>query len=593
MSVLPPENTDRLEHERQHDAELLHDKEMTEHREHVHHDEKSQVKEELTTASPSEPSSDTPEYQTKTVWTLKTFVATVALSGLYVGSQIPLYFVGGSLTFIAADIGGSEASAWLSVSYALALSAVAPFCGYLQDLVGRRNITLGGGVALMMGCIVLATARSFGAGVVGMSFAGAGAAIGELTALAGTSELVPVNKRGIYLALVTLFVLPFAPYLLYAQLLSTYHTWRWGIWICLIWNGLWWVIIFIVYFPESQIRAKGQAAKAILKRIDYIGGALSIMGLTLILVALQAGGYSHPWSSGYVIAQLIVGVFLLAAFVVWEWKYCKDPMVPHEMFTGQRIVAMAYGIAFIAGMNFYAMLNFFPLAFSSIFDPDPVKVGLRGLAAGLSTTFGAVIANAALSWFKGHNRELLLAGCIIMTAFGGSFATVNPDREGLAIGLGTMTGFGVGAVLVPAATVAVTVTPDTSIATCVALSLTIRAVGGSIGYAIYYNVFINKLTPKLPAYIGEYAVAAGLPLSSAEQFVATYLGAPANLTAVPGVNAQIIDAAAIGSRWAYADSLKYVWLTSISFGACAIIACLFIGNISKYMTNRVAARIRE
>ena len=66
-------------------------------------------------------------------------------------------------------------------------------------------------------------------------------------------------------------------------------------------------------------------------------------------------------------------------------------------------------------MNFYAMLNFFPLVFSTVFDPDPVKVGLRGLAPGLSTTAGAVIANAALSWFKGHNREILLGGCIIMS----------------------------------------------------------------------------------------------------------------------------------------------------------------------------------
>jgi len=127
----------------------------------------------------------------------------------------------------------------------------------------------------------------------------------------------------------------------------------------------------------------------------------------------------------------------------------------------------------------------------------------------------------------------------------------------------------------------------------VALSLTIRAVGGSIGYAIYYNVFINKLTPKLPVYIGEYAVAAGLPLTSAKAFVGAYLLAPANLTEVPGVNEQILQAAAVGSRWAYADSLKYVWLSSISFGCCAIIACLFIGNIGKYMTSRVAARIRE
>ena len=103
------------------------------------------------------------------------------------------------------------------------------------------------------------------------------------------------------------------------------------------------------------------------------------------------------------------------------------------MFAGQRIVAMAYGIAFVAGrvnpgsgavivgltlktgMNFYAMLNFFPLVFETVFDPHPVHVGLMGLAPAISTTFGAVFANAALSWFRGHNKEILLFGCIVMS----------------------------------------------------------------------------------------------------------------------------------------------------------------------------------
>lgn len=62
---------------------------------------------------------------------------------------------------------------------------MAPFSGYMQDLLGRRNITLAGGLVLMIGIVLLATAKSFGQGVVGMALAGAGAAIGELTALAG------------------------------------------------------------------------------------------------------------------------------------------------------------------------------------------------------------------------------------------------------------------------------------------------------------------------------------------------------------------------------------------------------------------------
>ena len=47
----------------------------------------------------------------------------------------------------------------------------------MQDLVGRRNITLGGGLVLIVGIIVMATAKNFGSGLVGMALSGAGAAV--------------------------------------------------------------------------------------------------------------------------------------------------------------------------------------------------------------------------------------------------------------------------------------------------------------------------------------------------------------------------------------------------------------------------------
>lgn len=62
------------------------------------------------------------------------------------------------------------------------------------------------------------------------------------------------------------------------------------------------------------------------------------------LVALQAGGYSHAWKSAYVLCQLLIGFFLLVAFVIYEWKGPWNPMIPRELFSGQRIVGMAYGI---------------------------------------------------------------------------------------------------------------------------------------------------------------------------------------------------------------------------------------------------------
>jgi MFS family permease len=71
------------------------------------------------------------------------------------------------------------------VSNSLALAAVCPFCGYLQDMFGKRNIAISGSILILVGTTVTATAHSFAQGVAGMTVAGAGAPIGELTALAG------------------------------------------------------------------------------------------------------------------------------------------------------------------------------------------------------------------------------------------------------------------------------------------------------------------------------------------------------------------------------------------------------------------------
>jgi hypothetical protein len=77
----------------------------------------------------------------------------------------------------------------------------------------------------------------------------------------------------------------------------------------------------------------------------------------LSLVALQSGGYTHPWGSGYVLGTLIVGIVLIIAFALWEWKGAKLPIVPRELFQGQRTIGVSFLLSFVAGMNFYSLIN--------------------------------------------------------------------------------------------------------------------------------------------------------------------------------------------------------------------------------------------
>ncbi|QDS78157.1 hypothetical protein FKW77_005044 [Venturia effusa] len=524
-------------------------------------------------------------------WNARKLLACGFLCMLYTGSQILLYFAGGSLSFIVEDLATTSGTGWLPTANTLAIAAVCPFVGYLQDMFGKRYMALFGALLLCVGCAVVGSAHHFGQGVAGMAIAGAGAGIGELTGLAGLSEAVPVRQRGYSLAILTAFVFPFTPYVMYAQLLSTHATWRWGPWISLIYNGITLIGLTVTYFPHAHVRAEGLSRGAILKRIDFLGAFLSITGLTLFLVALQAGGYTHEWTSAYVLCTLIIGFFTIVAWCLWEWKGAKHPMIPLELFQGQRVVTFAYVVAFVAGMNFFSVLNFWPLMIQNVWTPDPVQVGLRGFAPGLAVTIGAIFFNSLLSSWKGGARYTLFLASLVLTCFSGGMSVVTPENETTVIALGTVGGFGLGGLIVPSATVAMIASPDALITTCAALSLSVRAVGGSIGYSIYYNIFANKLKVKLPTRIAQYAIKAGLPLASAKLFVETLLTAPAQVAKIPGVTPAVLAGAAKGEQWAYADSLQYVWYTTIAFGILSMACSLLIPNTKKFQTNRVAVQI--
>ena len=59
----------------------------------------------------------------------------------------------------------------------------------------------------------------------------------------------------------------------------------------------------------------------------FSGNALVVAGTTGCTIALTWGGITAPWSSAQVLVPLILGVFLLGLFLVWEAVFAKYPLV--------------------------------------------------------------------------------------------------------------------------------------------------------------------------------------------------------------------------------------------------------------------------
>lgn len=72
--------------------------------------------------------------------------------------------------------------------------------------------------------------------------------------------------------------------------------------------------------------------------------------MILRLVALQDGGYRHPWKSAAVIAPLLMGIVIFALFVIWEGWYAPHPMIPRVLYHEKGVV-IPLTVAFGAGMH--------------------------------------------------------------------------------------------------------------------------------------------------------------------------------------------------------------------------------------------------
>ena len=124
-----------------------------------------------------------------------------------------------------------------------------------------------------------------------MAIAGVGAGVNELTALAVASELAPTRKRGTYVAALIFTIVPFAPSVLWAQLIAANGGWRYCGVLCGVWAAVGLILTIFFYFPPPRVNSQGLSKMEVFKQIDFVGGFLSIVGMLLFMAGLQWGGY--------------------------------------------------------------------------------------------------------------------------------------------------------------------------------------------------------------------------------------------------------------------------------------------------------------
>ena len=308
------------------------------------------------------------------------------------------------------------------------------------------------------------------------------------------------------------------------------------------------------------------------RRLDWIGYFLFAPGLVLFCVALSWSKNPYPWSSGRILGLFVVGIVLMVAFFVYEWRFKKDGLLHHGLFKQGRNFPIALAVIFAEGVAFFAANSYYAFEVSVFTGSDLLIAGLHFGLLFLTSILCALLAGIWSQKTKTVKLPMVIGFCCILIFFI-CMATSHPSTpDGALWAFAAILGVGTGIILPTIMVAAQLSTPADLIAETSALVLATRSLGGTVGLAVNNAIFTSTLETQIPAKIANAVLPLGLPITSLKGLIgALTTQDEALLAQVPGVTPSIIGAAAGALTQAYSISFRYCWIASACFCFVALV----------------------
>ncbi len=261
-----------------------------------------------------------------------------------------------ALPHIAGSLGATYTEAtWVLTSYLVSAAIVLPVSGWLSTVIGRKRF--------YMSCVVMFTVCSFLCGIaptlpmliVARILQGAGGGGLQPSEQAILADSFPTEKRGMAFALygMAVVVAPAIGPTLGGWITDNFN-WHW-IFFINIPIGL--LSLFLTSrMVEDPPWFKRERRGGI--RIDYIGLALIVLGVSCLQVVLDKGQEDDWFASPLIRVMFGVGVPVLLGFFLWEW-YHDDPIVDVRLLKNRNFGTAVF-FSFILGMVLFGSTVLIP-----------------------------------------------------------------------------------------------------------------------------------------------------------------------------------------------------------------------------------------
>ncbi|KAF4807562.1 Efflux pump roqT [Colletotrichum siamense] len=388
---------------------------------------------------------------------------------------------------------------WYGSAYMLSLCSFQLVYGKCYELFSLKLTFMVAIAFREVGLAVCGSAPNSIAFIIGRAITGIGCSgiiIGTWVVLAHS---VPIRQRAVYTGFLGAFsgVGGIIGPLISGALTDSHLSWRWAFYISIPVGIATLGLIQFSFKPPAQIISGGnRKLSSKIKEFDIIGLSIFFACMVCLLLALQWGGSEYPWSSGPMIALLVLFAVMLVAFVTSQiWKGDKAALPPRLM--KQRNVAFACLYAACIDAAYYTADIWLPIWFQAIKGNSARESGIKLVPYVGGEVLAALVAGYLVTLLGWYNPFMLFSTAIssvglgLMTRFevdtGPSERIIYPIIAGIGIGAGTQQPMmGVQSTLVladiPAGTAAVTL---------------FQNLGPAVLMSVANTVFVNNLKRNL------------------------------------------------------------------------------------------------
>src|SRR3954453_2817362 len=384
---------------------------------------------------------------------------------------------------------------WVVTGYMLALAAVIPVTGWAATRFGSRRLYLISLVLFTAGSALCGLAWSAESLIAARVLQGLGGGmlmpIGQmiLVRAAGPGNMAKVMSAiGVPIILAPVF----GPTL--GGLLVEHAGWQW---------------IFFVNLPIGaaavvaalRLLPRDQAEPAAAGRLDAPGLALVATGLVGITYGLAQSGAAGTLVDRSVLVPFILGVGLVAAFVV-RALHIERPLLDVRLYANKAFAAASVTM-FALGAALFGAMVLMPLYFQLVRHEDAVTTGLLVAPQGIGAAV-AMFISGRVTMRLGGGLTSLIGGAITVVATL-PFVLIDANTSYLAISAAMVVrGLGIGMSMMPSMTAAYAVLRPDQVNDATPQMNVLQRVGGSIGTAVLAVVLqsgISSLAVPTPAGI--------------------------------------------------------------------------------------------